>query len=179
MSWYFEPWKKFASFGGRARRREYWTFTVVNWLIWMILYFVLMFGMGFSFDASDGAWSIGPILIFLFYLLTAIPTFAVTVRRLHDTGRSGWWFLINFLPFIGSLILLFFLISDSQQGPNRWGANPKMPGNTQWGYNPNPQQNTYYPPQQQAPAPPSQYCRNCGAGQTGPGAFCQNCGAKR
>jgi hypothetical protein len=140
-----------------------------------------MFVMGFSLDGSGGSWGIGSILIILFYLLTIIPTWAVMVRRLHDTGHSGWWFLINFVPFIGSFILLFFLLSDSQSGSNRYGENPKME-TYQQGYVPNvPPRNAYNPPPPNYPPPavPSAFCRNCGAQIAGTAAFCQNCGAKR
>ena len=61
----------------------------------------------------------------LFVLATLIPTIAVLVRRLHDTDRSGWWVLINFIPLIGSLVLLVFAVLDSQPGANRFGPNPK------------------------------------------------------
>jgi uncharacterized membrane protein YhaH (DUF805 family) len=180
MNWYFEPWKKFAKFSGRARRKEYWIFTFINAIIWMILYAVLIAFMGFSMDSWSGSWGIGSILIFLFYILTLIPTYAVMVRRLHDTGHSGWWFFINFVPFIGSFILLVFLFSDSQAGSNKYGDNPKM-GSYQQGYVPNaPPPNVYNPPPPNYPPPatPSAFCRNCGAKIAGTAGFCQNCGAK-
>ena len=60
-------------------------------------------------------------------LVHFIPSLAVTVRRLHDTGKSGWWLLIAFIPFIGAIVLLVFLVQDSHPGTNEWGPNPKDP----------------------------------------------------
>jgi uncharacterized membrane protein YhaH (DUF805 family) len=184
MNWYLQPWRKYAVFSGRARRKEYWIFTFVNMIIWMILYAVLIAFMGFSMDSWSGSWGIGSILIFLFYILTLIPTYAVMVRRLHDTGRSGWWFFINFVPLIGSLILLIILLSDSQAGNNQYGPNPKFFGGAPGGYAPQ------YPPQYaQPPYPPAGYpyppqsqagafCPRCGAPRPPGATFCQNCGTR-
>ncbi len=65
------------------------------------------------------------ILYYIFAFLVIIPSIAVSVRRLHDTGRSGWWWFIQFVPLVGSFVLLYFLCLDSQPGENKWGANPK------------------------------------------------------
>lgn len=64
-------------------------------------------------------------LILIYSLATIIPSLAVCIRRLHDTGKSGWSLLFVLIPFIGSIILLIFLITDSQPGENKWGPNPK------------------------------------------------------
>jgi uncharacterized membrane protein YhaH (DUF805 family) len=107
---------KYADFSGRARRREYWTFVVLH----VAAYFVL-----FIVDIV-----IGTLYIFwgLYFVATIVPTLALAVRRLHDTGRSGWWYLLNFVP-IASLAVLIFLLMDSQPGPNQYGSNPKGIGN--------------------------------------------------
>ena len=96
----FQPLKKYASFDGRARRKEYW-------------YFSLIYLVGSVFANLGGEISIG-----LFYLAFIIPTIAVGVRRMHDTNRSGWWIIVP----IANLI---FACSDSQPGSNRFGDNPK------------------------------------------------------
>lgn len=116
MSWYLEGFKKYADFSGRSRRKEYWYFYLFN----IIASFVLGFLDGMLFDAETIGFLSG-----LYMLVALIPGVAVTIRRLHDTGRSGWWLLINFIPFIGSIIFLVFMLSDSTAGTNQYGPNPK------------------------------------------------------
>lgn len=94
----------YANFSGRARRSEYW---------WWFLFTLL--------------WCWIPILNILLALVFFIPALAVAIRRLHDTGRSGWWILLAFIPLIGAIVLLIFYCTDSQSGENKWGANPKEP----------------------------------------------------
>ena len=67
-------------------------------------------------------------LIGIYYLAIIIPSIAVAIRRLHDTGRSGWWYLISLIPLIGSIILIVFFCEDSKPGVNQWGPNPKEVG---------------------------------------------------
>lgn len=113
MNWYLEVLKKYAVFNGRARRAEYWMFFLFNLIIAFVLGFV---------EGLVG----GPGVIGLLYSLAVlIPGIAVSARRLHDTDRSGWWLLIAFVPLIGVIVLLVFMIQDSQSGQNRYGANPK------------------------------------------------------
>lgn len=113
MNWYLEVLKKYAVFNGRARRAEYWMFFLFNLIIAFVLGFV---------EGLVG----GPGVIGLLYSLAVlIPGIAVSARRLHDTDRSGWWLLIAFVPLIGAIVLLVFMIQDSQSGQNRYGANPK------------------------------------------------------
>jgi uncharacterized membrane protein YhaH (DUF805 family) len=119
MSWYLSALKKYAVFDGRARRMEYWFFQLFNTLILAIL-----FGVGAvmgTMRGNPGLMMIGGV----FALATLLPAFGVLVRRLHDTGRSGWWFLIAFVPFVGGIILLVFTFLDSQPGMNQYGPNPK------------------------------------------------------
>lgn len=125
MDTYLDPWKKYATFTGRATRKEYWTFYLVNTAIFVLLGFIhgndmmrLMGGGGFQFTIFSTA-------LFLFFWAVLIPTIAVVVRRLHDIGRSGWWWLISFIPFLGGLILVIMLLFDSQPGTNEYGPNPK------------------------------------------------------
>ena len=118
MNWYLTVLKKYAVFSGRARRSEYWYFALFNFLIAFVLgLFDGMFGM-------VGDLGIG-MLGLIYGLAVIIPGIAVGVRRLHDTGRSGWWLLLAFIPFIGAIILIIFFVQDSQAGENEYGPNPK------------------------------------------------------
>ena len=121
MNWYLDVLKKYADFGGRARRKEYWMFALFNFLIYIaILIFSAILG---SIDNSLAL--IGSLLLVIYGLAIFVPSLAVAVRRLHDTGRSGWWFLIAFVPVVGGIILLVFTVQDSVPGENEYGKNPK------------------------------------------------------
>lgn len=117
--------KKYADFTGRARRSEYWYFVLMSIVAFFALntFFTILVSIGliripFFFAA----------LLIIYFIAILIPTFAVLVRRLHDTGKSGWWYFIGFVPIIG-IALLIFLVQDSQPGTNKWGPNPKAPDN--------------------------------------------------
>ena len=113
MNWYLEALKKYAVFSGRARRTEYWMFMLFNVIAGIILGIV---------DAILGT---GGVLGAIYALAVLIPGLAVSVRRLHDTSRSGWWLLIAFVPIVGAIVLLVFSLQDSTPGPNAYGPNPK------------------------------------------------------
>jgi len=115
MKWYVGAFQKFAEFNGRARRTEYWMFMLFNILISIALSIVEV--------AADMKL---PILSGLYSLAVLIPALAVAVRRLHDTGRSGWWLLLAFVPILGGLVLLVFAVLDSQPDANEYGPNPKL-----------------------------------------------------
>lgn len=119
MNGYLTALRKYAVFSGRSRRREYWGF---------ILFYVLLVVVLALIDAALGT-SAEPaepgILSSIFVLAMLIPSFSVGVRRLHDTGRSGWWMLLSFVPLIGTIVLLVFTLQDSEPGENRYGPNPK------------------------------------------------------
>jgi uncharacterized membrane protein YhaH (DUF805 family) len=119
MSWYITCWKKYVDFSGRARRREYWWFWLINaviaWILWMIAFLTTS-----ESNASPVFW-----ITILFALAIFLPSLAVQIRRLHDVGKSGWWIFISLVPFIGSLWLLVLMLSDSQAGTNQYGPNPK------------------------------------------------------
>jgi len=106
--------KNYAGFQGRARRKEYWMFALFNVIISII------------FSVLDSVANLNQILTGLYSLVILIPSLAVGVRRLHDTGRSGWWLLIGLIPFIGSIILIVFFCLDSQENDNQYGSNPKI-----------------------------------------------------
>lgn len=113
MNYYIEVLKKYAVFSGRARRKEYWMFVLFNFIISIAISLVTTFIGALSFLSP------------LYTLAILIPSIAVGVRRLHDTNRSGWWFLLAFIPVIGAIVLIVFLAQDSQPGENQYGPNPK------------------------------------------------------
>ncbi|MGU5664467.1 DUF805 domain-containing protein [Aeromonas sanarellii] len=119
MNWYLEVLKKYAVFSGRARRKEYWFFVLFNIIISIVL--AVIDGVTGSFSAEAGMGLLGGI----YSLAVLIPGIAVSVRRLHDTERSGWWLLIALVPLIGAIVLLVFMVQDSKPGQNQYGANPK------------------------------------------------------
>jgi len=125
MSLMFQPLKKYAEFNGRARRSEYWLFTLFI-IIVEIVYFVLL-GVtgGFSQAGPNGASMVVMGIFSLFFLGIIVPGLAVSFRRLHDTDRSAWWLLISLIPGIGGLVLLVFTLLPGTNGPNKFGPDPK------------------------------------------------------
>jgi uncharacterized membrane protein YhaH (DUF805 family) len=119
MSRFVEALKKYAVFSGRSRRKEYWYFA----LFVIIISFVLSI-----IDVLTGAYArtvgVG-LLSSIFSLAVLIPSIAVTVRRLHDIDRSGWWLLIALVPLVGWIVLLGFSVQEGTPGSNRYGFNPK------------------------------------------------------
>jgi uncharacterized membrane protein YhaH (DUF805 family) len=113
MNWYFQVLSRYAEFNGRARRSEYWYFALVNFFISLFIYAV---------DFGIGAFGVLGLIYSLFVL---IPGLAVLVRRLHDTGRSGWTILLALIPLVGAVILLVFTFEDSEDGENIFGHSPK------------------------------------------------------
>jgi uncharacterized membrane protein YhaH (DUF805 family) len=119
MNWYLQAFKKFAEFNGRARRTEYWMFTLFN-LIFAIIAIILDNATGMTF----GELPYG-LFYLLFILAVLIPGLAVAVRRLHDVGKSGWFILISLIPLVGGIWLLVLFCTDGQPGENKYGSNPK------------------------------------------------------
>jgi len=119
MNWFLEVLKKYAVFNGRARRKEYWFF----YLFYLIIFMVLAFLDGLTGSLS-GTAGIG-ILSGIFILAMIIPGLAVSVRRLHDTDRSGWWILISLIPLIGGIWFLVLMVLDGTSGQNQYGPDPK------------------------------------------------------
>lgn len=117
MNYYSICLSKFADFSGRARRREYWTFALVNCLIALLL---LILGLAFGEDSPASN-----IMVTIFYLIMLVPNLSVSVRRLHDIGKSGWYMFLGLIPLIGGLILLVWSLMDSEPGENQYGKNPK------------------------------------------------------
>jgi len=113
MNWYLEVLKKYAVFDGRARRKEYWYFVLFNTIINIVL------------SGIDSVTTGIGLLAGLYTLAVLIPSIAVSIRRLHDTDRSGWWILIALIPIIGWIVLLIFMVQDGKPGENQYGLNPK------------------------------------------------------
>ncbi|WP_201527587.1 DUF805 domain-containing protein [Psychrobacter frigidicola] len=115
VDWFKKGLRNYVNFSGRARRKEYWYFVLVQF----ILMFIAMVLDAVIFNSETG----------LFYVLVALglflPSIAVGVRRLHDTSRSGWWLLMSLIPLIGTIILLVFFASDTKPKTNRWGPPAK------------------------------------------------------
>lgn len=132
--------QQYADFSGRARRREYWMFTLIHFVVMTVLYIpilISLLSMSTETEMSDGApdfSDLSPVtfifmgLYFLYALATLVPSLAVAIRRLHDTGKTGWMYLVSLIPLVGSLLLLFFLVQDSESAANKWGPNPKSTG---------------------------------------------------
>ncbi len=119
MSWYIAVLKKYGIFGGRARRKEYWMFVLFN-IIFAIVAMILDNVLGLANERTGYG-----IIYTLYALAVLLPGLAVTVRRLHDIGKSGWWIFITLIPFIGAIWLLVLLATDSQPSDNQYGPNPK------------------------------------------------------
>lgn len=111
MHWYFNVLRKYGVFSGRSRRKEYWYFSLFNF----IFYFVIA--------VVDTSYT--TIFLSIFTLFIIIPSIAVTIRRLHDVGYSGFWILLFPIPIIGLFLSLFILTKDGVIGSNKYGENPK------------------------------------------------------
>ena len=119
MNWYVGALKKYADFQGRARRKEYWMFGLVNCAIYVALLYV-----DHRLGTLDDDNFMG-VVSTIYLLAVLFPSVAVTVRRLHDVGISGWWFLVAFIPFVGDIALLVLTVLDGSIGTNEYGSNPK------------------------------------------------------
>jgi len=118
MQWYLKVMQQYAVFSGRAQRAEYWFFILFYMLGYIILVVVdLLLG---AYNAESGFG----LLSGIFLLVHLLPSIAVSVRRLHDIGMTGWWYLLVIIPIIGPLVLLIFFVTDSKDN-NEYGPNPK------------------------------------------------------
>jgi uncharacterized membrane protein YhaH (DUF805 family) len=117
VNWYLGVLSKYADFSGRARRMEYWMFTLV--ILIVIVCLAVITGL---LSMGHGVHS---VLVLVYSLAVFIPSLAVGVRRLHDTGRSGWYLLITIIPLIGWLILLYFQLQEGERHANEYGPDPK------------------------------------------------------
>ena len=111
---------KYATFSGRARRSEYWWWYLFVTIVFLVAS-VIDRAIGFTYSdlTIGGGW-----LATIAWIVFLVPNLAVAVRRLHDTGRSGWWLLIGLVPLIGWIVLLYFFVLDSEND-NQYGPYPK------------------------------------------------------
>ena len=120
MDWYLKVLRDYAVFEGRASRSEYWYFVLFNLIVTIVL-MVIENALGLLFLATDSGLG---LLTLIYALAVLVPSLAVAMRRLHDTNRSGWWLLLTFVPLLGSLVLMVFLILKGTEGDNQYGASP-------------------------------------------------------
>ena len=113
MQYWIGCWKKYATFSGRASRKEYWMFFLFNFLF------------AFGLQIVDAVLGTEGVLGGLYALAALLPSWAVFTRRMHDIGKSGWWWLIALIPLVGAIVLLVFACKDSEPGDNAYGPNPK------------------------------------------------------
>lgn len=115
VDWLKKCLRNYVNFSGRARRKEYWYFVLAQ--MGLIIVAMILDAIIFGSDTA------------IFYVVVAfglfLPSLAVTIRRLHDTSRSGWWFFLSLIPLIGSIILLVFLASETKFETNQWGPPTK------------------------------------------------------
>ena len=132
ISAYKSMFKKYAQFSGRSRRREYWLAYLMNTIIAIGLYLIMVIAMlvGVTSSGSPAVLTMVitallGVLISVYAIVILVPSLAMTVRRLHDIGKSGWFLLLELIPYVGGLILFVFSVLDSQPGENQYGPNPK------------------------------------------------------
>jgi uncharacterized membrane protein YhaH (DUF805 family) len=107
--------QNYATFSGRARRAEYW---------WWTLFYILMCGVAAFADSALASSGRLPLVSLIFILVTILPSLSVAVRRFHDIGRSGWWVLIPLIPLVGTLLYLYWMVQPGNTGPNEYGPDP-------------------------------------------------------
>jgi uncharacterized membrane protein YhaH (DUF805 family) len=127
MEWMLMPFKRYADFNGRSQRMEYWMFSLFVFIVIVVLALIAGILGGFS-GSEDGFGMIFLVPAGLFVLATIVPSIAVTVRRFHDQDKSGWFYLLSFIPYVGGIIVFVFMCLDGTPGPNRFGPNPKDGG---------------------------------------------------
>ncbi len=119
MKYYILAFKKYAQFQGRSRRSEYWYFILFN-----IIFAFVATGLDRSLNLTMSNAVYGPVYG-IYSLIVFIPGLALTIRRLHDVGKSGWYFLIILIPLVGAIWFIVLMATDSIPGQNKYGENPK------------------------------------------------------
>lgn len=119
MYWYLKVLKNYVGFSGRARRKEYWMFVLFNMLVSIGL--MIVDGVTGTYNVEAG-WG---LLSGIYTLAVLIPSIAVSVRRLHDRDKSGWWLLLLLVPLIGAIVILVWFVMDGDRSDNSFGADPK------------------------------------------------------
>lgn len=114
MEWYLKVFRdNYANFNGRARRKEYWMFTLFFWIF------------AFAIAVFDRLIEAEFVIYYIYVIIFLLPGLAVSIRRLHDTDHSGWWLLFGAVPLVGPLTVFVFTCLDSTPGSNKYGPNPK------------------------------------------------------
>ncbi|HEY1428858.1 MAG TPA: DUF805 domain-containing protein [Candidatus Tumulicola sp.] len=126
MNYWIAALGKYVVFSGRARRSEYWYFVLFNSLFALAWAFLV----GFCGSLGGENRTMMRIFVELVPLATLLPTIAVSIRRLHDTGRTGWWYLLALVPILGSIVLIVFFIEEGPSEENRYGPDPRTPATT-------------------------------------------------
>lgn len=121
MDYMLLPLRRYADFSGRSRRKEYWMF-FLGYMLAAIALSVVGLILG---SQPSGGMSLMVILLLLLVAAIIIPSLAVQVRRFHDQDKSGWFVLLNFIPYVGGIIVLVFMCLEGTRGDNRFGPDPK------------------------------------------------------
>jgi len=159
MNYFIEPFKKYASTDGRARRKEYWSFTLFNLCVFFVL-FILEYALGIDNDGEGGTLSL------VYRLGILIPSIGVGIRRMHDVNKSGWFLLVPIYSFILTL-------TDGTVGDNKYGPDPKTEEkNIREVTTVKETTNKSSPKQQNI----SMFCRHCGKKVSTDSKFCPSCG---
>jgi uncharacterized membrane protein YhaH (DUF805 family) len=116
MNYYVDTWRDYFNFSGRARRKEYWYFQ---------LFHALALVIGEVLVVQSGATGVFTIIFALYFVASIVPEIAVTVRRLHDIGKSGWWYFVSLVPIAGPIWFLVLMCSDGEFGNNQYGPSPR------------------------------------------------------
>ena len=138
MEWMLLPYRRYFDFSGRSQRKEYWMFALLYLIVIIVCVTLMLTAMplGALEQAAElGVEPVGPGPLFwlgagigsLFVLVSIIPAIAVAVRRFHDQDKSGWFILLQFIPYVGGIIVLVFMCLEGTRGPNRFGPDPKDP----------------------------------------------------
>ena len=128
MEWMLMPLKRYADFSGRSRRKEYWMFTLGSVIVSVILYGIIGASIGLGNPEDTGSLALmsgAGIILLVFAVAIFIPSLAVQVRRFHDQDKSGWFILLNLVPYVGWIVVLVMMCIDGTRGPNRFGPDPK------------------------------------------------------
>jgi uncharacterized membrane protein YhaH (DUF805 family) len=132
MEWMLMPYRRYADFSGRSRRKEYWMFVLFSIIVYAVCGALIVAGGALNgVDPNTGAPQFGVLawlgfgLLGIFALGSLVPGLAVQIRRLHDQDKSGWFWLMAFIPYAGSIIIIVFMCIEGTKGENRFGSDPK------------------------------------------------------
>ena len=130
LDWMLMPYRRYADFSGRSRRKEYWMFTLLSVIVSIVLVGLLFGGMSAN-EAGEPQMGVlaylATGLLVIWGLASIVPSIAVQVRRFHDQDKSGWFILLGFIPYVGGIVALVFMCIEGTKGPNRFGPDPKDP----------------------------------------------------